>query len=489
MIVINYLTIDLLSMKILYILFMVFLATNTVAGSLPSVSKVTPKTPTVTLKEALTAAYKMTFLTSYQYDVKGSYEALSAAKREGWLPKVGLSSSYTADFNHIHTKTNAYGQNSPPGSTTGNQQVHSAKNAVTLSQNIFAGGGSVASIRAQKHNVEKTLAGYAKQESSFLFQVIKAYSDLVLKQESYDVYLANQKVLEEQSRVAKSTNELGANTISDVAQTEAKLAKVKAAVTLAKAEVENALAVLEQYTGISGPQIPAPLVLPSHLPKSKEEAIQQAFEQSNDLKAAEADALQAKETANQASAGLLPSVDVSATGSRNFQSNWSTSFSKSATSTFEAAATVSVPLDFKGSTQAGLRKYKYDAAKKRIDIINTKRMVAAAITTRWETMEAKRKNIIETEEQVKAAKIAYDCMKEEFSAGLKTTLHLLTAEQEYFSAQLQLLGAKQDHLVSAYELLKDIGGALTPQSLELPLEAFNPQDYENVPVWGTSIKE
>ncbi|MBM3611098.1 MAG: hypothetical protein FJX18_06225, partial [Alphaproteobacteria bacterium] len=143
MIVINYLTIDLLSMKILYILFMVFLATNTVAGSLPSVSKVTPKTPTVTLKEALTAAYKMTFLTSAQYDVKGSYEVLSAAKRDGWLPKVGLSSSYTADFNRIHNKNNY-------GSATGNQQVHSAKNAVTLSQNIFAGGGSVASIRAQK---------------------------------------------------------------------------------------------------------------------------------------------------------------------------------------------------------------------------------------------------------------------------------------------------------------------------------------------------
>jgi outer membrane protein len=475
--------ISLLPMKILYTFLMICFGSFALADNAPSETT----GQQLTLKEALDAAYGMSFLTSYQYDVKGSYEALSAAKRE-FFPKVGLSSSYTADFNHTHKKTNAYSQNSVPGSVTYNDQVHSARNSITLSQNIFAGGKTVAGVRGQKHGVEKALAGYAKQESNFLFQVIKAYSDLVLKQESYDVYVANQKVLEEQYRVAKSTNELGANTISDVAQTEAKLAKVKAAVTFAKAEVENAKANLEQYTGIPDPGKLAPLFLPTILPKSREEAIHQAFEHSNELKAAESEALQAKEAVVQARSDLLPSIDVSATGSRNFQSNWSNSFSKSATSTFEAAATLSVPLDFRGGTQAGVRKYKYDAAKKRIDIVNTKRMLTATIVARWETMEAKRKNISETEEQVKAAKIAYDSMKEEFSAGLKTTLHLLSAEQEYFSAQLQLLGAKQEYLVAAYDLLRDIG-TLTPQFLELSARAFNPKDFENVPIWGTSIKE
>lgn len=477
---------NLLPMKLLYTFFMISFGSAAIASSSAPSTKEASKP--LTLKEALAAAYNMTFLTSSQYDVKGSYEALSAAKRE-WLPKVGISSGYTADFNHVHNKTNAYGLTTTgPGSSTSNQQAHSAKNSITLSQNLFAGGSTLAGVRAQKHGVKKALAGYAKQESSFLFQVTKAYADLVLKQETYDVYIANQKVLEEQYRVAKSTHELGANTLSDVAQTEAKLAKIKAAVTLAKAEVENAWATFEQYTGIPRQEKLAPTFLPPHLPKSKQDAISQAFYHSNDLKAAESEAAQAKETVVQARAGLLPSLDVSATGARNFQSSWSKSFSKSATSTFEAAATLSIPLDFRGGTQAGLRKYKYDAAKKRIDIVNTKRMVEAAIIARWEIMEAKRQNISETEEQVKAAKIAYDCTKEEFSAGLKTTLHLLSAEQEYFSAQLQLLNAKQEHLVAAYELLRDIG-TLTPQFLDLPVQAFDPEEYSNVPIWGTSIKE
>lgn len=442
----------------------------------------------LTFKEVLAASYNLTYLKSAQYDVQGGYESLSTAKRD-WLPTVNIQSSYAADFNHQRTNQSYQNGSTPPGSVTENVHTHKANNALSLNQNLFAGGKTTAGIRAQKYGVEKSRAAYSKQECSFLAAVIKAYSDLVLKKLIYGVRIANLKVLQEQVAVARSSNELGANTISDVAQTEAKLAKVKAAISLARAEVEGARANFERLTGLTGDLPLEHPPLPDNLPQTKEEAIQWALENNPDLKAAEAESKQYQEFVKQVRSDLLPSIDVGTSVAKNVYSSWGKAgFQKNETDQFEAMASLKIPLDFRGSSQASLRKQKYEAAKKRIDSINLRRKIIADIVNKWEIMVAKLKNIQENQEQVKAAKVAYDCMKEEFTAGMKTTLHLLSAEQEYFSAQIEWLASQQDHLQSAYELLAEIG-ILNAKFLDLPVESFVHEEYANVPVWGTSIKE
>ncbi len=446
---------------------------------------------TLTFKDALTAAYNLTYLSGAQYDVKAGHELLSAAKRE-WLPTTGIKSTYSETFQNTRSRNNP--QN--PGTSRDNIHTTGANLGLNLNQNLFAGGKTIAGIRAKKHAVDKAVAGYQKQESSLLFAAIQSYSNVVLKEAVLKVRIANQKVLEEQTTMAKTSNELGANTISDVAQVESKLAKIKAAVTMAKAELASAWASFEKLTGLAHFSSLEDPALPSVLPQSQEEAMQLALENNYDLKAVEADAEEAKETVKQVRADLLPNLDISAGVSRNLQGTWSAraynvttagGFSKSSSSQFDAGATLSIPLDFRGSTQAGVRKVKYDAAKKRIDAINARRGVIEAVTSKWQIMEAKRKNIVEAKEQERTAKVAYDCMNEEFKEGMKTTLHLLTAEQEYFSAQIERLAAEQEHLQAAYELLKEIG-TLTAQTLDLPVQEFDGSDYES-PVWGLSIEE
>jgi TolC family type I secretion outer membrane protein len=448
---------------------------------------------TIKFKDALVAAYNLTYLSSAQYDVKGGYEALSAAKRE-WLPTAGINSNYNNTFK------NARSRNTPTQGGTVRDNIHSnsANLGLSVNQNLFAGGKTMAGIRVGEKGVDKAIAGYWKQEASLLFGAIQAYSNVVLKQAIYNVRVANKKVLEEQTTMARNTHELGANTISDVAQTESKLAKARAAVTSARAEEEAAKASFEKLTGLSnfsGLEEPS---LPLLLPKSREEAVEWAFQNNNDLKVADAEAEEFKERVKVARADLLPNLDISAGVSRHLEGTFSSKnynvtaaqgFSKSSSSQFEAGVQLKIPLDFRGSTQVGVRKVKYDAAKKRIDAINTRRHVTETVTAKWEMMVARKKNIEEAEEQVKAAKVAYDCMKEEFGAGMKTTLHLLMTEQEYFNSQIELVDAQQQHLQACYELLKDIG-TLTAESLDLPVEKFDGENYqERVPVWGMGIEE
>ncbi len=451
----------------------------------------------VKFKDALVAAYNLTYLSSAQYDVKGGYEALSAAKRE-WLPTAGINSNYNNTFKNSRSVNAPSNSGQPTGTVRDNLHTNSANLGLSVNQNLFAGGKTIAGIRAGEKGVDKAMASYWKQEASLLFAAIQAYSNVVLKKALYNVRVTNQKALQQQATVAKNAHELGANTISDVAQTESKLSKVKAQVTLAKAELVAAKANFEKLTGFSDFSDLEEPSLPLQLPKSKEEAIEWAFQNNNDLKAADAEAEESKERVNMSRADLLPSLDLSAGVSRHLDGTFSSKaynvtaaqgFSKSSSSQFEAGAQLKIPLDFRGSTQAGVRKVKYDAAKKRIDAINIRRQVTEVVTAKWENMVALKKNIEEGQEQVRTAKVTYDCTKEEFDAGIKKTTELLIIEQEYFEAQIELLKVQQGHLQACYELLKEIG-TLTAESLDLPVEKFDGENYqERVPVWGMGIEE
>lgn len=464
-----------------------FLLASTV--SLANDPSDSPDAKILTFSDALTSAYDLNYITPAKYDVQGAFEDLSSAKRE-WLPQTSFETSYTADFDHIRRKSDTNLQ-LPRGdvgkSGSYNTQAHEGKNVLKLSQNIFAGGKTVASIRGQKRNVEKATAEYYKKEGAVLTHAIKVYSMLMRRRATYKVHLANEKVLLEQVRSAKSAYQLGASKISDLAQTEAKLAKVQAQVTKSKAELEGTKAMFEQFIGLPPVFKLEPAPIPHTLPKSEKEAVDWAMQYSYDLKSADADADISKENVTVSRSALLPSLDVAAAGSRNFNSNWNRHFEKRATSNFEAKATLTIPLDFRGSSQAGMRKQKYTAAKKRLDAMNLRRDISAKVAAKWSETMARQQNIAKFEEEVRTAKIAYEGMQAEFAAGTKTTFELLATEQEYFNARISLVDAQQEFLETAYELVNEMG-LLNADYLKLSVKRFETKDY-HVPVWGTNIKK
>jgi outer membrane protein TolC len=212
---------------------------------------------------------------------------------------------------------------------------------------------------------------------------------------------------------------------------------------------------------------------------------------SPELKNVSAKADQAAARADAALGNFLPSLDLSVSASRSLMDMWNKQNyyggkGKREDEKWGAGATLTIPLDFAGSAQTSIRAEKYEAAQARLISLYARRDVLSSTSQAWDMLEAAQAKINQLKSQVEAAKIAVEVVREEFLAGTKTTLEVLSAEQEYFSAQVSFIEAEQQEIMAAYELLYRMG-ILSAEALNLNVTVYNP-DKEKVPFWGLSIE-
>lgn len=445
----------------------------------------------LTLKDALEGAYAQSPLLTAEYQVKAAQMALSGAKRD-WLPKTSASVGYTKNGGDY---VNSRGLTSTGGrlDSHGNFKTGTSQGALSLQQNLYSGGSTIANILAQEKSLDATLAVYMITLRDTLFSAIQSFIQLSTRQEVFRLNKASQALLERQLDVAQNRYEFGELTRYDVAATQAKLDKSKAEVISALAEVEIAKANFVKVTGITiEKSLEKPTEPSALIPASKAEAIQIALKLSPELHKQEALAEVAKAETDKTFGGLLPSFDLSASASRTLTDNWDKNsyfggHGNTRREQVEAGATLSIPLDFRGSTQSSIRQQKYVAAQKRLTAIYERRNVMELVSKYWDSLEAARARINQLKSQVNASKIAVETVTEEFLAGNKTTLDVLTAEQELFSAQVELVNAEQSVILNSYQLLATIG-RLDVETLALNVHVYDPKaEYNEMPFWGINI--
>ena len=91
----------------------------------------------------------------------------------------------------------------------------------------------------------------------------------------------------------------------------------------------------------------------------------------------------------------------------------------------------------------------------------------------WGQLEAAKAQIIATQQQVTAAEIALNGVREEALVGQRTTLDVLNAQQELVNARVSLVTAQRDRVVASYTLLA-AAGRLSAQVLQLPVQVYDP---------------
>ncbi len=79
---------------------------------------------------------------------------------------------------------------------------------------------------------------------------------------------------------------------------------------------------------------------------------------------------------------------------------------------------------------------------------------------------------------MEAAETALNGVRKENEFGVRTILDVLDAEQEAFTARVNLIKAVRAEKLQAYRLLASIG-KLTSKDLELKTETENPKEHYN----------
>ena len=343
--------------------------------------------------------------------------------------------------------------------------------SLTVTQPIFSGLGTLSSLRKAVNTVKATRARLLSTEQGVLLKTATAYLDVVRNKSVMDLNANNEQVLGRQLEATRDRFKVGEITRTDVHIAQVLWARAKAERIAAKGQLETSKASYANVVGEVGGDFNAPK-LNLNLPKSLEDALNEGRKGNPVVVAAEYDEVAARESANVAKAGLMPSLNLSGTAKRSFDTVADNYQSDELT----GMLTLSVPLYQGGAAYSSLRRSRHQAAATRLAFDQALRDVTEEIHRAWENNLTALARIGAFETQVKASETALEGVEKEASVGSRTVLDVLDAEQELLDARVNLVRSQRDATVSALTLLSSVG-RLTAKELQLPVDLYDAEGH------------
>ena len=429
--------------------------------------------------DALVAAYQSNpDLMSARAQQRATDEQVPQAL-SGWLPSVTAQGSYGAARSRYNTTS--------VGSAITNH-TRPLTGAVTLDQNVFASGHTVASTNAAEYTVAAGRDVLMSVEQQTLLNAVAAYMDVIAGQSVVELTKNNVDVLSRQLAATKDRFRVGELTRTDVAQSEARLSGSRTALIQAEAQLTAARSAYAKVVGHAPSKLdkPAPS---SMIPQSEEQAHEAAVAANPVIQAARNSEMARRSAISVAKSALLPSVDVQAQYSYGREASSGIHHGDETS----IIGVLTIPLYQGGAAYSRVREAKQLHNQSMIDISVAERAVSESVSNAWEAVRSARASINSSDEQVKANKIALEGVKQEEEVGSQTTLDVLNAEQELLNARVTLVSAQRNLVVADYGLLAATG-QLTAKSLNLPVKYYDPKEnYDDVHYkfigFGTSSDE
>jgi len=342
-----------------------------------------------------------------------------------------------------------------------------ANYSVTAQMTLFDFGRTQLAIEAAKEIVLATREALIAIEQQVLLAAVSAFVDVRLQQEIVSLRENNVRVITEQLRAAQDRFEVGEITRTDVAQAEARLAEARANLVVAQGDLAIAR---ESYRAATG-NYPGVLSAPPAPPRTAatlDAARSVALRTHPSIRQAQREVQAAELNVARARANMKPTIAAQAQLSvdqDNLQENGvginfnQTIYSGGALSSALRQAMANRDASFAGLKQRGVE-------------------VAEAVGIVWSNLDVADASIAATEQQISAAQIAFDGVREEASLGARTTLDVLDAEQDLLDARASRLSAVAQRYIAIYQLLASMG-LLTVDHLALGIPTYDPAAYYN----------
>ncbi len=345
--------------------------------------------------------------------------------------------------------------------------------ALAITQPIFRGFRTVAETERAEQRVNADRERLSATEQLVLRDAVTAYLNVVRDEAVLDLNVNSEQVLRKQLEATLDRFEVGEVTRTDVSQAEARLARATADRTASEGALETSRAIFQRIIGEAPVKLTEPPV-PKELPATLQEAITLASANNPTVRAADFEQKAAQADVDLVFGELLPTVAL--VGELRKDDNTFERFSRDKQA--RALARVTVPLYQAGSVEARVREAKQVAGQRKIQIDEVRRQAVEDAISAWEEMMTARARVVSYTKEAEANRIALDGVEQEATAGLRTVLDVLDAEQELRDARVNLARARRDHVVGAYRVRHAIGN-LSAAQLGLPVETYDPLKYYN----------
>ena len=321
---------------------------------------------------------------------------------------------------------------------------------------IYNGGKLTRSIRQQQ--ITNTAQEYQVNmaENDIEIAVTEAYLQILYANESLKT---NQQTLETSAaQLARSKELLAAGSIaaSDYAQIEAQYSNDQYNVTMAEntltlnklqlkqlLELEPTDSFEVYFPELEDTQVltPAPSLM---------EVYQVALETMPEMKNSQLNVESSQLEEKIAAGDRLPNISLSASVGTNHDSKSDHSFSKQLNNRLNenVGINISIPISKNRQVKSAVEKAKLQTETARLEELNTRKEL-------WKTVETLHQNVISAQSRyvaatnsVKSASMSYNLVQEQFNAGMKNTVELLTEKNNYLSALQEQIQAKFEAILS-----------------------------------------
>ncbi|MBN8874985.1 MAG: TolC family outer membrane protein [Rhodospirillales bacterium] len=428
----------------------------------------TPGAPK-TLSEALALTYStQPALQAERARLRATDESVPQAL-SGWRPTVVLAGSvgYGDGMSRSYTSTlNRYSNSQT------DRDIASAQ--ATVTQPLYTGGKTQASVNRAKNQVMAERATLINQEQTSFINTVTAYVNVIQFQQILALNINNEQVLTKQLQATNDRFRVGEITKTDVAQAEAALAGATAQRQVAEGNLQTARGTFQQVVGVLPPGDlvePQPLALPI---KTQQDAAAMAAGNNPQVIAALYNDAAAKDAVDVAFSNLLPQVSLQG---QTFQQN-NVGSRSSQLNGYQAVVQLSVPVYQGGTEYSQVRQARQTQQQTSRTVDDARRTAVQNAVNAWETLIAARASAQSLRSQIRANEIALEGVQREAIVGSRTTLDVLNAQQTLLNSRTNLVQSLTQLVTASFQVAQAVG-RLTARDLHLPVPLYDETAYYN----------
>lgn len=351
------------------------------------------------------------------------------------------------------------------------QTANAGSANLVASQPIYTGGRTATAVSAAEADILSGREGLRETEASVLESVAQAYADVVRDQEGVAIRQQNLTALTNQLKEVQARTKVGDLTQTDIAQSRGYVNQAMIDLANAKAQLDVSRANYRAVVGAAPGQLDPLPPLPN-LPVTIDQAFATAEAGNPSLRSS----LYAEQAAHhrtiEARDQRRPTLSLQA------QIGYTGPASASTPNYYDhevqVTATLVQPLFAGGVINSRVRQQIERENTARFQTEQTHRQVIQQIGQSWAQYAAARENIGNAEASVASSQSAFEGVQKEARGGLRSTLEVLSIEQNLRDAELVQSGAKHDAFVLSTQLLQ-VMGLLEAKALAPDIDTYDPE--------------
>ncbi|MBF4992468.1 TolC family outer membrane protein [Methylophilus sp. QUAN] len=385
-------------------------------------------------------------------------ELIEQAKA-GYRPNVALSASTTA--NHTDLKYNTANVPLPAG--VNRFEGYAAK--VEARQPIYR-KENLERIDLSKVQVSVTDKQLHLTQQQLMLRTTQAYFDVLQAQDRIELLAAQKQAIQQQLQQAKASFETGITTVTDLHEAQARYDLIVAQEIAAENEQAVAQHSLQAIIG-NPPQTLAKVrddlqITPALKPMQDWQTVTAASNLNIQIQQAQIDI--SDRNISIAQSGHYPTLDAVASYT---DSHYNGSQNRFGTDLQNAVIGVelNVPIYLGGAVDSRIRQASYNKQKAQDDLENVHRQTMLETQRAYLGLSSSIAQIKALEQALQSSQSQLDATKLGYEVGIRTSVDLLNARQQHFSAKRDLLQARYNYLVSIIRL-KTASGIINEADLQ-----------------------